>query len=50
MGIYFNTIFIAPMTSSLKEYPFRVAVNHNEKKGMMTIDQIIIMDKKRIIN
>ena len=49
MNKYLNTIVISPMTSSLKEYPTRVPVNHNEKKGMIAIDQIRTVDKKRII-
>ena len=50
MNKYLNTIIIAPMTSSLKEYPTRVAVNHNSKKGMIALDQIRTVDKKRILN
>ena len=46
---HLNTIIIAPMTSSLKEYPTRVAVNHNSKKGMIALDQIRTVDKKRIL-
>lgn len=49
MNKYLNTIVISPMTSSLKEYPTRIPVNHNDKKGMITIDQIRTVDKKRII-
>ena len=49
MNKHLNTIIIAPMTSSLKEYPTRVAVNHNSKKGMIAIDQIRTVDKKRIL-
>ena len=49
MNKYLSTIVIAPMTSSLKEYPTRVPVNHNDKKGMIAIDQIRTIDKKRII-
>lgn len=49
MNKYLNTIIIAPMTSSLKEYPTRVAVNHNSKKGMIALDQIRTVDKKRIL-
>ena len=49
MNKYLSTIVIAPMTSSLKEYPTRIPVNHNEKKGMIAIDQIRTIDKKRII-
>jgi mRNA interferase MazF len=49
MNRYLNTIVIAPMTSSLKEYPTRIPVNHDGKKGMIAIDQIRTVDKKRII-
>ncbi len=49
MNKYLNTIIIAPMTSSLKEYPTRVPVNHDGKKGTIAIDQIRTVDKKRII-
>lgn len=49
MNKHLNTIVIAPMTSSLKEYPTRIPVNHDSKKGMIAIDQIRTVDKKRII-
>jgi mRNA interferase MazF len=49
MNKYLNTIVISPMTTSLKEYPTRIPVNHNDKKGMIAIDQIRTIDKKRII-
>ena len=49
MNKYLNTIVISPMTSSLKEYPTRIPVNHNDKKGMIAIEQIRTVDKKRII-
>lgn len=49
MNKYLSTIIIAPMTSSLKLYPTRVAVNLDTKKGMIAIDQIRTIDKKRIL-
>lgn len=49
MNKFLNTIVISPMTSSLNEYPTRIPVNHNGKKGMIAIDQIRTVDKKRII-
>uniref|UniRef100_UPI00404B8921 type II toxin-antitoxin system PemK/MazF family toxin n=1 Tax=Flavobacterium sp. TaxID=239 RepID=UPI00404B8921 len=49
MNRYLNAIVIAPMTSSLKEYPTRIPVTHNKRKGMIAIDQIRTVDKKRII-
>ena len=49
MNKYLNTIVLAPMTTSLKDYPTRVSVNHNGKEGMIAIDQIRTVDKSRII-
>jgi mRNA interferase MazF len=49
MNKYLNIIVIAPMTSSLNKYPTRIIVNHDGKKGMIAIDQIRTVDKKRII-
>lgn len=49
MNKYLNTIVLAPMTSILTEYPTRVPVIHNGKKGMIAIDQLRTVDKRRII-
>ena len=49
MNTYLNTIVLAPMTTALKKYPTRVSVRHNGEKGMIAIDQIRTVDKKRII-
>lgn len=49
MNKYLNTIVIAPMTTNLKRYPTRVAVDHENKKGMVVIDQIRTVDKIRIM-
>ena len=49
MNKFLNTIVLAPMTSNLKKYPTRVAVKHKGKNGMIAIDQIRTVDKKRII-
>lgn len=49
MNKYLNTIVLAPMTTNLKRYPTRVAVEHDGKKGMIVIDQIRTVDKVRIL-
>jgi mRNA interferase MazF len=49
MNKYLNTIVIAPMTSSSKSYPTRVAVKYNKTKGWIVLDQIRTIDRKRII-
>ncbi len=49
MNRHLNTITIAPMTSTLNKYPTRVPVMHHGKKGMIVLDQIRTIDKKRIV-
>ena len=44
-----RTIVIAPMTTSSKNYPTRVKINHNSKTGWIVLDQIRTIDKQRII-
>jgi mRNA interferase MazF len=49
MNKYLNTAVIAPMTSQSKNYPTRVPVKHDSKKGWIVLDQIRTIDKQRII-
>lgn len=49
MNKYLNTIVVAPMTSSSKNYPTRVAVTHDKKKGWIVLDQLRTVDRQRII-
>jgi mRNA interferase MazF len=49
MNKYLNTIVLAPMTTNMKKYPTRVAVEHEGKNGMIAIDQIRTVDKIRIL-
>ena len=48
MNKYLNTIVIAPMIGSSRPYPTRVEVQTNNKKGLVVIDQIRTVDRKRI--
>ena len=49
MNKYLRTVVIAPMTTSSKNYPTRVEVEHNKKMGWVVLDQIRTIDKQRII-
>lgn len=49
MNKYLRTVVIAPMTTSSKKYPTRIAVRNNDKKGWVVLDQIRTIDKQRII-
>ncbi len=49
MNKYLRTITIAPMTTSSRNYPTRVAVNYNKKISWVVIDQVRTIDRRRII-
>lgn len=46
---FLRTLVIAPMATNLKAYPTRISVKHNRKKGIVALDQIRTIDKKRVI-
>jgi mRNA interferase MazF len=46
---YSATVTVAPLTSTIKEYPTRIDCNVNGKKGQIVIDQIRAIDKTRLI-
>lgn len=48
MNKHLDTIVVAPMTSSSKNYPTRVSVNYDKKNGWIVLDQIRTIDKQRI--
>jgi len=45
-----NTVIVAPMTSSSKNYPTRVPIEFQGKKGQIVLDQIRTVDKTRLTN
>ncbi len=49
MNKYLQTIVIAPMTTTSRNYPTRVKVKHENQTGWVVIDQIRTIDKLRVI-
>lgn len=49
MNRYLNTIVLAPMTSSSKNYPTRVEIMDENKTSSIVLDQIRTVDSQRII-
>lgn len=45
-----NTVLIAPLTSTLKNYPSRVDCKVQNKKGQIALDQLRCVDKSRLKN
>jgi len=49
MNKHIKTVIIAPMTSTIKNYPTRVTTTFQGKKGQIVLDQIRTVDKSRLI-
>ena len=49
MHDHLRTLLIAPLTTKGFPAPFRVAVTHGGKKGLILLDQIRAIDKARLI-
>jgi mRNA interferase MazF len=49
MNKYLATVIIAPMTTKSHEYPTRVPVTFQNKKGWIVLDQIRTIDKERVV-
>ena len=49
MNKYLKTIIIAPLTHTQKPYPSRIPCNVSGESGMIMLDQIKTVDKKRLI-
>ncbi|OFY48574.1 MAG: growth inhibitor PemK [Bacteroidetes bacterium GWF2_41_31] len=50
MNKYLKTIVVAPMTTTSRKYPTRIEVKHDGKLGWIVIDQILTIDKLRIVS
>ena len=49
MNQYIRTVIIEPMTSTQRDYPSRVNVTFQRKKGQVVLDQIRTVDKPRLV-
>lgn len=48
MHDHLRTVLVAPMTTAGREAPFRIAVTHGGKKGLILLDQVRAVDKTRL--
>ena len=49
MNRYIRTVIIAPMTLTQRDYPSRVNVTFQRKKGQVVLDQIRTVDKACLV-
>ena len=45
---HLGNVIILPITSTIKKWPFRVAINHQGKKGEVMLEQIRSISKQRL--
>jgi mRNA interferase MazF len=44
-----KTVLVAPMTSTIRLFPFRVNTNFQGKSGQIALDQIQCIDQSRLV-
>ncbi|MGI8634863.1 MAG: type II toxin-antitoxin system PemK/MazF family toxin [Segetibacter sp.] len=44
-----NTVIVAPLTHTIKNYPSRVNCNFQSREGQIVLDQIRAVDKTRLL-
>ncbi len=49
MNKYLKTVIVAPMTSTIRQYPSRVNLTFQKVKGQVVLDQIRTVDKRRLV-
>ena len=49
MNKHLSTVIIAPLTTTLRNYPTRVNCKFDNKSGQLVLDQIRTVDKSRLI-
>ena len=48
MHDYLRTVIVAPMTTRSRGAPFRIALTHGGRKGLILLDQMHAVDKTRL--
>lgn len=49
LNAHIQTVIVAPLTSSGKEYPFRVPCQFENRAGLIVLDQIRTVDRERLV-
>lgn len=49
MHDHLRTVMVAPMTTKSRPAPFRIAVTHGGRKGLILLDQMRAVDKTRLV-
>ena len=48
MNLHLQTLLVAPMTTSMRRYPFRILCRFQRRQGQIAVDQLRVIDRTRI--
>ena len=48
MHDHLRTVLVAPMTTAGRAAPFRIAIHHGGRKGLILLDEVRAVDKTRL--
>jgi mRNA interferase MazF len=49
LNAHLHTVIVAPMTTSGKAYPFRIACRFQRRSGFVALDQLRTVDNERLL-
>jgi mRNA interferase MazF len=49
LNAHLGTVIVAPLTSTIKPWPFRVRVRFARRHGSIALDQLRAMDRARLV-
>ncbi len=49
LNAHLGTVIVAPLTSTIKSYPFRVQVRFARRNGSIALDQMRAVDRVRLV-
>jgi mRNA interferase MazF len=49
INFHLSTVIVAPMTTKMRKYPTRIALNFDSKEGQIALDQLRTVDQSRLI-
>jgi mRNA interferase MazF len=49
LNAHLETVIVAPLTSTIKPWPFRVSVRFARRRGSVALDQMRALDRARLV-
>jgi len=49
LNAHLGTVVVAPLTSTIRSWPFRVEVRFARRRGSVAVDQLRALDRERLV-